>query len=66
MSVRAPHACTDHGMEWGVRSLGLELQIIVSYPVESNLGPLEKQPVLLTSEPSPQPFLRLVYDNRKL
>ena len=36
----------------GVRSLELELQIVVSCSWELRPGPLEEQPVLLTSEPS--------------
>ena len=40
-------------------SLQLELQTSVSYHVddwELNPGPLEEQPVLLTAEPSLQPY----------
>ena len=40
--------------------LELELQVAVSYrggAGELNPGPLEEEPVLLTPEPSPQPYL---------
>lgn len=39
----------------GIGSLGLELQVIVSYSVDvekQTLGPLEEQPELLTTESS--------------
>ena len=54
MYVCAPHICSAHGGQKTVSySLGLELQMVVSYPVG-------EQPVLLTVEPSPYsqpPFL---------
>jgi hypothetical protein len=45
--------------------LELELQTVVSHNCgcwESNQDPLEKQPVLLTAEPSPQPYSSFHYE----
>lgn len=38
--------------EKDIRSLGVEFQTVVIYNVESNAGPRQKQPVLLTTHPS--------------
>lgn len=53
--VCAPHTCiANEGRKRASDPLELELQMVVSHLVDENknLDPLQKQPVLTTTEPS--------------
>jgi hypothetical protein len=55
-----PGACRGQKRVWD--PLEVELQVAVSW--ESNLGPEEEQPVLLTIEPSLQLLLHSIFFNK--
>lgn len=61
MYACAPCVCSAYGnLKRMLDPLELELQAVVSYPLgswESNPGPLELKPVLLTIKPSLQLYL---------
>jgi hypothetical protein len=55
-------ACSAHrGQKRAWDHLEQELQMAVSWCWEQNLGPLEKQPLLSTAEPSRQPLYLFFY-----